>query len=235
MSAPRFLVDNPLNDELEGYEVFKNLNRSSTTAIVGVSGSGKTSFMYSLITNKKPKIFRKQFENIIVVMPRASRNSLKSNVFDKYIEERSLFDTLSENVILEINRQVQENADKKQHTLLILDDVATALKNPMVAKTLQHLVYAYRHFRLNILMLVQTLKTIPLPIRKNLTNLIVFHKPRVSEWESMVTEFLELEKDITDQLYKTLFQNKYDWALINLNSGRVFKKFDEVVYREDDD
>lgn len=233
LKSPQFSVDKPLNKELEQYDVLSHLNRSSATALVGTSGSGKTSLMYSLLMNKKPKIWRKQFESIIVVMPKASRNSLKNNVFDKYLEPECLFDALTEETMDAISAKVQQNAEEGLHTLVILDDVASALKNGDVAKKLQHLVYAYRHYRMNLLMLVQTLKTIPLAIRKNLSNLIVFFKPRLSEWEAIVAEFLELEKEEAKEMYQTIFKQKYDWALLNLTSGKVYSQFNEVIYKDD--
>lgn len=232
LQAPRFLVDKPLNQEVEKFDVMSHLNRSSATAIVGTSGSGKTSLLYSLLTHRKPNIWRKQFESIIVVMPRASRNSLKNNIFDKFIEPECLFDTLDDLSMDYIVARTSDNSEQGLHTLIVLDDVASALKDAEVAKKLQHLVYAYRHYRANIVVLVQTLRTIPLSIRKNLSNVIVFHKPRLVEWEAVVSEFLELEKEPAKQLYTVLFQNKYDWALINLQTGKVYKKFDEVLYRD---
>ena len=232
LKAPRFLVDKPLNPEIEKFEVLTHINRSSATAFIGTSGSGKTSLMYSLLTNKDPKIWKKQFENIIVVMPKASRNSLKSNIFDKHLDESCLFDNLTEENIDMIVQMVEQTADEGKHTLLILDDVASALKSGYITKKLQHLVYAYRHFRLNILFLVQTMKTIPLSIRKNLTNLVIFHKPRLSEWEAITHEFLEMEKDEAKQLFEVAFPAKFDWTLINLSSGKVYSKFNEVVWKD---
>jgi hypothetical protein len=132
-----------------------------------------------------------------------------------------------------ITAMIEQNAEQGQQTLLILDDVASALKSGYIAKRLQHLIYAYRHFRLVVVMLVQTLRTIPLSIRKNLTNLVVFHKPRISEWEAITHEFLEMEKDESKELYGVIFKQKYDWSLLNLGSGKVYSKFDEVMIRED--
>lgn len=235
LRTPRFSVDNPLNDELEKYDVLRFLNRSSANAMVGTSGSGKTSLLYSFLVNTKPKIFKKMYESIIVVMPRASRNSLKSNIFDKYLDETCLYDDLDEESIDRISLMIADNADNDYHTLLILDDVASALKNPYITKKLQHLVYAYRHYKITIVILVQTLKTIPLSIRKNLTNLIVFHRPRMTEWQAITSEFLELDKDQSHQLYDLAFKEKYDWILLNLTSGRVFSKFDEILYRDDEE
>ena len=29
-----------------------------------------------------------------------------------------------------------------------------------------------------------------------------------------------------------IFKNKYDWCLINLTTGKLYSKFDEVLYRD---
>lgn len=231
LKVPRFEVDGFINQELETYDVFKHLNRHSFTTFLGTSGSGKTSLMYSFLTNTKPKIWRKQFESIIVVMPTQSRNSLKNNIFDKYIDADCLFDNLTEETVDLITEKVEHNAQIGIRTLIILDDVASQLKNREVVKKLQHLIYAYRHYRCNILMLVQTMKTIPLSIRKNMTNLVVFHRPRLSEWDAITHEFLEIDKPTSKELYNTVFTEKYDWCLINLQTGRIYKKFNEVIYK----
>lgn len=234
LKVPRFVVDHAISDELEKYDVLTHLNRSSVTAFVGTSGSGKTSLMYSLLTNKKPKIYRKAFETIIVVMPRASRQSLKSNIFDKHLSEECLFDYLSEDAMDSITSTVTESAEQGHRVLLILDDVATALKDADVAKKLMHLCFAYRHYRLNIQILVQTLRSIPAGIRKNLTNLIVFHKPRLAEWQAITEEYLEMDKSQAHELFNLLFQKKYSWCLLNLTSGKIYKEFDQVLYKTQD-
>lgn len=234
LSTPKFLVDGPLNPELEKIPVFSHLNRYSCNAFVGTSGSGKTSLLISLLKNKKPKIFRKMYNHVIVVMPRASRNSLKHNLFDKHLPEECLFDSLDEQSIHDISVMIQENASEGQDTLLIMDDVGSALKDGGVVRELQHLIYAYRHFRVNICILTQTLKTLPLSIRKNLSNLVVFHLPKNLEWNAMTEEFLEMDKDKSMELRKFLFDEKHTWALINLSSGKIYKKYDEVIYKDDD-
>lgn len=233
LKSPKFLVDKPLNMEIEKYDVLRHLNRSSATAFIGTSGSGKTSLLYSLLMNKEPKIWRKQFEAIVVVMPRASRSSLKNNIFDKFVDESCLFDSLTEETVDVIVAIVEQNAEEKHQTLLILDDVASSLKNTYIAKKLQHLVYAYRHFHLNILFLVQTMRTIPPAIRKNMTNIVVFAKPAMAEWEAITEEYLEMKRDDAEKLFKLVFPKKYDWCLINRESGKIYYKFNEVVYKDD--
>ena len=233
LRTPRFCVDKTINPEIEKYDVLNTINRPSATAFIGTSGSGKTSLMYSFLMNTKPKIWKKQYEYIICVMPRASRNSLKNNIFDKYLEPDALYDTLDEQCVDGISAMIEANAEEGAHTLLILDDVATALKSPYITQRLQHLCYAYRHFRLSMVILVQTIKTIPLSIRKNLSNIIVFYKPRISEWETITHEYLEMKKEESKELYDTVFVKKFDWCLMDLTTGRIFKEFDEILWKNE--
>ena len=230
--SPHFVVDEPVNKKLQGYDVLDFLNRASANAFIGTSGSGKTSLVYSLLTHNEPRVWKKQYEEIIVVMPVNSRASLKSNLFDKHLKADDLYDSLTEESVEGIVSSIERNAGEKKRTLLILDDVAHALKSPYIVKRLQYLTYTYRHLRLTINFLVQTLRTIPLSIRKNLSNLIIFYRPRPSEWDAIVEEFLELDKPESAEIFKLGFREKYDWVLVNLTTGRIFKKFDEII-RED--
>ena len=61
--------------------MLKNLNGFKFTAIIGKPGSGKTSLITAFLTGKKDKkVFRKVFNNIFLVMPRSSRESMKKNI-----------------------------------------------------------------------------------------------------------------------------------------------------------
>jgi len=62
--------------------MLKNFNGFVFTGFIGRPGSGKTSLLVSMLTGrKKDKVFRKVFNNILVVMPTSSRNSMKNNIF----------------------------------------------------------------------------------------------------------------------------------------------------------
>ena len=60
MDIPEFVCDkNPLGEHLNEYEMLSHLNSFSYTAIIGKSGSGKTSLLVSFLTGKKEKkVFR---------------------------------------------------------------------------------------------------------------------------------------------------------------------------------
>lgn len=62
--------------------------------------------------------------------------------------------------------------------------------------------------------------------------MLIFLKPRVSEWHDLAEEYLEIDKQQADELFDLLFPAKFSWAMINLTTGRIFAGFDEVIYKE---
>lgn len=234
LKIPKFEVDDYINQELLHFDALNHLNKTSFNVIIGRSGSGKTSLLLSMLTNKKPNIFRKQYENIYVVMPPQSRASLKNNIFDKYILQKNLYDDLTLEAMMNIFVRIEENSNEDEKTLLILDDVASSLKNKSIFPILQKLIYAYRHYKTTIILLIQTFRVLPASLRKNITNMIIF-KPSKAEWEVINEEMMEIDKKKSRIIYKTVFSKPHEWILINLTSSKMYHKFDEIIYDSDYD
>lgn len=228
LQAPKFKCDSILNPKIQEYDALNHLNRFSSNIVLGKSGQGKTSLVISFLTAKKPKIWRKVFDNIVVVMPESSRNSLQQNIFDEYLQPHNLYSSLDTQNIDEIIQKIESNANDDETTLLILDDVASALKNKYISQRLCHLNNNYRHFKCVIVYIVQVLKSVPASIRKNLTNLIMF-KPSLNAFQEIMDEYLEMTKKEALQLYRLGYTENHDWLLLNTNSARIYKKFDEIL------
>ena len=68
LDIPEFICDGSLDENLNKYDMLKNLNGFKFTAIIGKPGSGKTSLITAFLTGKKDKkVFRKVFNNIFFV------------------------------------------------------------------------------------------------------------------------------------------------------------------------
>ena len=103
-----FNVDKIFNDKIK--DPFENT--SFFYIIVGRPGSGKTSLLINMLNDKK--IYRKVFSQILVCMPKSSRQSLKNNIFD-VLPPDQLFDELDEGILTKIknNKENFENEMKK--------------------------------------------------------------------------------------------------------------------------
>jgi ABC-type lipoprotein export system ATPase subunit len=106
--------------------------------LIGSAGSGKTSFLVSLLTQKKPAIYRRVFENIFVVAPSHSLASIKSNIFRNHAQDK-IFNELNPETLATIKSKVLIEASEGYNSLLIIDDQTVHLKAPHNEKLLKDL------------------------------------------------------------------------------------------------
>ena len=97
------------------------LRQGHTLGVIGESGSGKTSLTISLMTQKKPKIYRKTHHHMITLMPHNSIGSLKNNPF-KVLPEENIYGELTESNIREIYERIDDYSKEDEKTLLFIDD-----------------------------------------------------------------------------------------------------------------
>jgi KaiC/GvpD/RAD55 family RecA-like ATPase len=207
------------------------MNIFNTTAILGRPASGKTSMLISMLSQKgKDKIYNKVFDFVYVIMPTQSRNSLKKNIFEKHTPER-LFDELTLENLQKIYDAIEENSLNKKTSLVLYDDVTSSLKNNDIQFLLKKMSYNRRHLKLVQIFLIQSWIAVPLTIRKLFSNLIIF-KPNKIEWEKVVEETIEQEKDVALGLLD-LYKKPHDYLFINITNQKIFYNQDEVEIIDD--
>lgn len=225
----KFLCDNNLHDKLDTYEISKLMNRSNFTLFLGKAGSGKSSLCISFL--KTPEMFHEVFHKIFVFMPSSSRASLKDNFFEKHLEEDQIYDELDVDTLNEAYDRALDIKSQGGTSLIVLDDVQKALKDPQVAKLLLHMVNNRRHAGLSIWLCAQTYNSIPRQVRQGLTDLFVF-KINKTEMMNIYEEQLELTKDTLEKVQKFLYKKPHSFMYINSNSQRLFSNWDEIVINE---
>jgi KaiC/GvpD/RAD55 family RecA-like ATPase len=229
---PDFVCDYPLTDHLKEYPQFSHLNFTNTTAILGRPGSGKTSMLISMLSQKgKDRIYNKVFDFVYVIMPTQSRNSLKKNIFEKH-EPSRLFDELTLENLQNIFNAIKENSLNKKKSLVIYDDCTASLKNNDIQLLLKEMSFNRRHLKLVQMFLIQSWISVPLFVRKLFSNLVIF-KPNKIEWEKVVEETIEQEKDVALALLN-LYENAHDYLFINVPSQKLYYNQDEVLIEEED-
>ena len=191
--------------------------------ICGAPGSGKTSMMVSLLTEKQA--YRKAFDHVFVVMPPSSARSLKNNIFDKHDK---MFDDLDYDTLENILEQTRESTKEKENSLVVLDDFGAALKDNDIQRQLKELIWNRRHLRTSIWILVQSLVSVPLQLRKNVSHLITFKPRNKLEFHKIFEELIQLPKETAEDLLRFIFDKKYAFMFANCTSGDVYKKFDRI-------
>ena len=229
LKIPEFVCDKVLKKDVpKPYHLL--VDGFKFILFVGRPQSGKTSHMMALFKDKK--CLKKTFNNIILIMPQQSLNSLKegSNIF-KDIDPSKIFDDIEE--IDVVREMVKMYANEGETSCIIIDDMMSKLKNPFVEKVLTDIVANRRHYKCSIMCLTQIIERVPLKIRKLVNTVIIQHKPSKREMEMAFEEWLEETPETALVVTKLAFQKQYDWLLIDVPTQKLYRKYDELVITED--
>ena len=226
----KFNVDDTFGDHIK--EPFPN--KSFFWVVCGKAGSGKTSLVInSLRAKKENRVYRKVFDKIILVMPKNSRASLKDNPLDDLPSDQ-VFDSMGPDVINKIEeiREDFDEQDKKKkkkrnrRQLLIMDDVTAYLKDN--TQTLVELATNRRHLKLSIILMVQFLRSIPRPVRLQVTHLTFFKPANELETKTVYEEFINMDKDKFQEMTRFIFNEPHDFLMIDKDYNNYYKNLQKI-------
>lgn len=225
-----FACDKELSRKLNQYEMVRDhMNKYNTTLLIGTMGSGKTSLLINIVK----KLYKKLFNRVYVFMPSSSRQSLNPNIFD-VLPEDQLFEELNEETISKVYEEVKELSADGKKTLIIYDDVQKSLKNARVLNSLKNIIANQRHLHVVNLILVQNFFALHKSLREIVNNVVLF-KLGKSQTEKVFNEIIEIHRDKFDKIRDMVYDEKYNWLFVNVNTQRIYKKFDEIIFEEEDD
>ena len=224
--------DKPLHEKLNKYDMFNTaFNKASTTLIVGKPGQGKSTLLYSFFKSKD--CLKKCFDHIFYICPSNSMASMQDNIF-KDLPDNQIFDELDGDILDEIIERTMNREDKDEKTAIIIDDMGSKLKNNQVQQRLKQIAQNKRHMQIyELFILVQTWKSVPTEIRRLLDNIFLF-KVGPNDMMTIMDEILPQYKEKSYAIQKAVFDKPHQYLLINTREGRLFKKFDELIIKDDD-
>lgn len=225
-SLPQMQVncDRGLHAKLDKYDVTKFLNCHSCNLVVGRPGSGKSSFIYALF--KSPKLLRKVYHSIYLIRPARSGASVKDDIFDRLPKDQK-YEELNRETMSDLADRLS-SAPAEENNCVIMDDVAAYLKSPEIQRLFRELVMNRRHMHTSIFLLTQTYYSVPKEIRRLFSNLVVFKCPK-AEMKNIFDELFEAQKSQYEGVMAAAFDTKYNWLFLNVDSGRMFRMFDEIL------
>jgi hypothetical protein len=233
LDIPSFSCDsNAVGHHLNNHDLLKFLNVYGFLCVIGRPQSGKTSLTIAMLTQKKPKIYKKTHHHILLFMPDNSINSLHKNPFAK-LNPENIYHELNNTTILDAYTKMDAWSKEGDKTLLYIDDMTSDLKkSKFIIDTLKKIIYNRRHLKCNIVMTAQVYPNLSLDIRKCITNLIMF-KPPKAELEKVFDELIESKKDVFDEIFKLVYDEPHNFLFLNVPSQKMFKNWDEIIVEED--
>jgi len=234
LDIPHFLCDtDAVGKHLNDHPLTSLLNVYGFLCVIGRPGSGKTSMTISLMTQSNPKIYKKTHHHMIILMPANSIASLKKNPFS-CLPAENIYHELTDQTIHEIYNKIDGYSAKDEKTLLFIDDMTADLKkSKFIMETLKKLIYNRRHLKTNLIITAQSFSNIPLDVRKNIQNLILF-RPSKREMELVFEELFETKKNIFQDIMKIAYDEKHNFLFLNVPTQRLFKNFDELIINEEE-
>ncbi len=219
--APRFNCDYSLGDNIP-----EPLPRGSFFwSIIGAPSSGKSSYLISLLTARRPnRAYRGVFEDVYFVVPPASQASLGNSLFLDH-DQTKIFPELNGGTLEEILGRIEVAAAEGYSSLLVLDDVTASLKDKDVEKILRRMAFNRRHLHLSIFLLSQNYNQIPLTIRKTFSHFTIFKSPNKKEFENIFQELIYQPRDVADEIVRFVFKEKRDTLFGDVASGKLFRNF----------
>lgn len=202
--------------------------RAFNMIVSGSAGVGKTSFLVSLLSQSKPKIYKKVFENVFIVAPSHSLASIKSNIFRNHPDDK-IYNELTPNVLNDIKIKVMAEATENYNSLLIIDDMTVYLKSTQNELLLKDLVFNRRHYHLSIILLVQSYTQIPLSLRKTVSHAVIFRPKNTKEWSSFFEELLFSDKKTVQAIFDYVFTSKHDFLFADIATGDLFHNFNKLM------
>jgi hypothetical protein len=200
--------------------------------LTGSGGSGKTNVLLNFF--KSNKLYRNKFDNIWLITPESSFNSVQKHPFASHDK---VFHELTVGLLESIYNQlveIKENGEN-EYSLIILDDLADMLKNKDIQTTLAKFVIKLRHLRVGMIFTLQSYYYLPKIIRKQVTYITMFKSKNFEEYFGIAKELIGLNKDDALKLYNYIFDANYNHLDIDLVENIFYKNFNKLIIKDSDD
>lgn len=224
-------LDQPLCDKmvepLPNYSGFQWI-------IAGQSGTGKTSLLLSLLTQKskkgeEKKSYRQLFDHIIVISPTLGQNKSNTNDPLRDLPEGQKFTEFNYQTMSEVYDMCEEWRDEDEHTLVIFDDVTSQLKRDYQAmKLLGEFSQNRRHIFTSIFLLTQKWTDVPLSVRANCSHFSSYRPKNNIELESICSEMMPFHKKHWLEIMNYIFTDEDRFAFLFVDMS--MKKSNKVMF-----
>ena len=235
-------LDQPLCDEL--IEPLPNYS-GFQWIIAGQSGTGKTSLLLSLLTQKSKKgeakkSYRKLFDHIIVVSPTLGQNKSNKNDPLRDLPDGQKFTEFNYQTMREVYDLCEEWREEEEHTLVIFDDVTSQLKRDYQAmKLLGEFSQNRRHVFTSIFLLTQKWTDVPLSVRANCSHFSSYRPKNNIELESICSEMMPFLKKHWLEIMNYIFtdEDRFAFLLVDMsmkksNKVMFFNKFNRLLIED---
>lgn len=189
----------------------------------GSGGSGKSSLLMNLI--KGP--YKKKFHNIYYFCPSVSFTSVLHHPFKKHDK---VYHELNVSALSEIYGELEKKKEdgEDEYSLIIIDDMASDLKNNDLQIVMNKMMIKSRHLRVSWVITLQQFYYFPKALRRQITNLILFKTKSIDEFSSAAKELFNMNGDDALTLHNYVFDENYNHLDVDTVLNVYYKNFNKL-------
>lgn len=220
-----------IDDKLDVPEPF--LPRNSVYLVSGGQGTGKSSFIHSIMTaSGKNQVFKRKYDQVHYITPAEVFSSEEDHPFKKH-EPSRLYHDLNAGTIEKIAEDCKAVKAEGGNSMLIIDDFSEVLRNKQVELALKRLIHKHRHLKLQILISVLTLKSLGRNLRSLLDAVILFKPKSQVEVGNFGEEVFGLNKHEMKELFSYVYDKPYQFIFYNQRNNSFYKNFNKLKISDD--
>ena len=125
----------------------------------------------------------------------------------------------------------EEKEKEVEYSVIIIDDFANSLKDNDIQRQLNKMLIKARHLCCSFIFTLQTYLYFPLNLRKQITYITMFKPKNIEEFNSIVRELLNYNKEDALLLYNYVFNAPYNHLDMDTVENRLYKNFNELLIK----
>jgi len=220
----------PVKEKMDKYipDIVEGVSRRNGMIylLVGSGGSGKTSLLLNQF--RRGGAYHKKFHHLYLFTPAISFASVKDHPFEKHdkvqheLTRNTLEDLYEE---LKDRKEEHDDDDEMEYNCVVIDDMASTLKEKDVQKLLNTMLIKARHFNTCFIFTLQSYLYMPKMLRKQTTYATIFKPKNREEWNSINSELLQMKEDDAKKLYDYVFEKEYSHLDIDTIENHLYRNF----------